>query len=291
MRKISIFGNNSQSAHIDSLRAFFETLAVMDLRLRVHSRFAAYLSDCGVDMNGVERVDEFPPDTDMAISIGGDGTFLRTAEWIGELAVPVMGINTGHLGYLAGFSLDKPAEVIDAVSGIYELSPRMRLRLESDYVPEGFSPLALNEVSISKGDTTSMVSIQAYIDGHYVADYQADGLVVSTPTGSTAYNLSCGGPIVQPTVENIVLSPIAPHSLTLRPLVVGADSCLRLEVSSRGEECHVGVDGRTFAIPSEGVTLCLRRAASRVYVVLPKGSDFASILRAKLRWGERLVEL
>lgn len=290
MRTVSIFGNTFQSDHIDRLRDFFKMLAGMDVRLRVQSDFAAYLAADGVDMPGIERVEGFPADTDIAISIGGDGTFLRTAEWIGDLAVPVMGINTGHLGYLAGFSLDRPTEVLEAVSGIYELSPRMRLELECSYIPEGFSPLALNEVSISKGDTTSMVSIRAYIDDRYVADYQADGLVISTPTGSTAYNLSCGGPIVQPTAENIILTPIAPHSLTLRPLVIGAGSRLRLEVSSRGEECHVGVDGRTFAIPSEGVALSLRRASSRVYVVLPGGSDFASILRAKLRWGERLVQ-
>lgn len=286
MRRIAVFGNDSQDEYLSRLEAFFRIVRHEDVSVGIESGFGSYLEENGVETDGMEFVDAFPEDSDLVVSFGGDGTFLRAAAWVGDRHTPIMGINTGHLGYLAGFSLADPGEVLDALRGRYDVSPRITLRVDSGYLPEGFSPFALNDIAIVKGDTTSMVSIDAYADGHYLADYQADGLVVSTPTGSTAYNLSCGGPILQPGIECFVLSPIAPHSLTLRPLVIGADSELVLHVSSRGEMCHVGVDGRTFSVPADGSTLLIRRAPFPVNVVQPAGVDFPEVLRKKLRWGE-----
>ena len=283
--KIGIYGNNYQEAHRDELSRFIGRLRADGFTAAVHADFADYLSANGIEVADSERVEALPADARMVVSIGGDGTFLQAADWVGSMQTPIMGINTGHLGYLTGFSFRDTTSIFAALRGSYELSSRMALRVISDFVPEGFSPYGLNEISISKGDTTSMVQIRASIDGRFMADYQADGLVIATPTGSTAYNLSCGGPIMQPTLDSIVLSPIAPHSLTQRPLVVAAGSALSFDVRSRGAECHIGVDGRTFSVPASGTSLRVTAAPHRVNVVQPAGTDFAAVLRNKLGWG------
>ncbi len=282
---IAIYGNTCQQEHLPAVGRLLQLIAVNGFIPDVETDFARYLIEHGAMPQGASITDTPIPGTAMAVSFGGDGTFLRAAEWIGARRIPVMGINTGHLGYLAGFSLERPEEVLAALRGDYEAGERMLIDIRSDEMPAGFGNFALNEVSVSKGDTTSMVSIRARIDGRFIADYLADGLIVATPTGSTAYNLSCGGPILQPTMESLVLTPIAPHSLTLRPLVISADASLTLEVHSRGEKCHVGIDGRTFAISSDGALLSVGRAAHSLKVALPPGTDFASVLRGKLGWG------
>lgn len=286
MEKIAIFGNRRQGDYLGSLRDFFKMLAAR-YKVCVSRRFALYIEENDIDLSGCERTDELPEDVSCVISIGGDGTFLRAAAWVGEREIPVLGINTGHLGYLAGFSLSDIGQVLAALEGKAHVSKRMLLEVSSPYLPEDMSPYVLNEVSVSKGDTTSMVSIRAYIDDFYLADYLADGLVVATPTGSTAYNLSVGGPILQPTLENVVIAPIAPHTLAMRPIVTGASSEVRLEISSRGESCHVGLDGKTFSIPAEGSELRVRRAPFMLRVMQPEGTDFAAVLRDKLGWGSR----
>lgn len=285
MRKITIFGIGSQRRSACELGDFFSMLRQSGINVCVTREFAVTLRADGIDVTGFEEVDSVAFDSDLVVSIGGDGTFLRAASAVGASGIPVMGINTGHLGYLAPSSLPLSESAVRAIHGVFEVSERMTLQVLSDMLPESFSPVALNEIAISKGDTTSMVSIQAYVNGHYLAEYQADGLIVSTPTGSTAYSLSCGGPILEPTLEGIVLSPIAPHSLTVRPLVVAASSELRLEVSSRGEKCHVGVDGRTFTIPAEGSVVRICRGEYNVKVAQPRGIDFSEVLREKLHWG------
>ena len=285
---IGVYGNSYQDSHLPELRGFLAMLRESGHTLALDADFAAYLRGHGLEVSPFETVSEFPADASLAVSLGGDGTFLQAADWVGSLQTPIMGINTGHLGYLTGFSFsDKGAveAIRKAVAGDYEISSRMTLRVASPFLPEGFSSVALNEISVSKGDTTSMVDIKAKVDGRYLADYLADGLVVATPTGSTAYNLSCGGPILEPTLNAFVLSPIAPHSLALRPLVIGSDSVLELEVSSRGAECHVGVDGRTFAVPASGSKILISKGDYRVNVVQPVGMDFPTVLRNKLGWG------
>lgn len=286
-KRIAIFGSDRQDNHLEEVSGFFAAVDDMDVEMCVESGFARYLESLGRMPGNVMTVDSLPDDVALVVSIGGDGTFLRASDWTGARETPVMGINTGHLGYLAGFSFEAPQEVFAAISGRYEISERMVLEVESEHLPKGFRSCALNEISVAKGDTTSMVSIRASVDGRYLADYLADGLIFATPTGSTAYSLSCGGPILQPTVHSIVLTPIAPHSLTFRPLVIDGASELRIEVSSRGEQCHVGVDGHTFVVPADGTELTIRRARHIVKVAQPTGSDFASVLRCKLGWGER----
>lgn len=284
-KRIAIFGNSYQEQYLSGLELLLRRLVSSGAEISVERRFAAYLRSRGLNLQGMAETDSMPRDTDMLMSFGGDGTFLRAADWADGRELPIMGVNTGHLGYLAGFRPENREAIMAALDGCYELTPRMVIGLSCRWIPTEFRPYALNEIAISKGDTTSMVTIKAWIDGRFLTEYLSDGLLISTPTGSTAYNLSCGGPILQPTMQSLVLTPIAPHSLTMRPVVVDSASRLRLEVSSRGERCHIGVDGRTFAVPADGTRLEITKAPFCVNVTQPTGSDFASLLRNKLGWG------
>lgn len=288
MKNIAIFGNDRQEQHILQLKAFLRELPLHFEKIYIESSFSSYLGEIGVSVEKMEPTTDVPGDAECIVSIGGDGTFLRAAAWQGKRELPILGINTGHLGFLASHSLEEADEVISEIacdSGVVE--PRMLLEVSSPDMPEGMWQYVLNEVSVVKGDTTSMVSVRAFIDGDFLADYLADGLVICTPTGSTAYNLSAGGPIMQPTLQCMALTPIAAHSLTMRPVVIDADSEVRLCVSSRGEQCHVGIDGRMFSLPGSGGAVAVRRAPFSVNVMRSSRSDFATVMRNKLLWGRR----
>lgn len=286
-RKLFLFGNTRQDGHFRNLSEFMEVLRGRGFEIDIERGFGRYLDESGVDISGCTLVEALPASADAIVSIGGDGTFLHAAEYAGDSEVPILGINTGHLGFLASYTLDEAAMLADMLlGGGARLEHRLVLRLESTSLPEGFRPYALNEVALLKEDTSSMINVLAEIDGYKLADYLADGLVISTPTGSTAYSLAAGGPIVQPTLDCVTLTPVAPHTLTLRPLVVGADSDITLRVTSRSATCRVSLDGRSFVIPC-GTTLRVCRAGFSVIVMRGPKDDFASILRNKLLWGRR----
>lgn len=255
----------------------------------IHADFAFYLVDMGVVLSeGFVSVRELPADAECVINIGGDGTFLRAAEWVGAREIPIAGINTGHLGFLASFNLDEMDILADTLlsdSGMTEW--RELLRAECGAMPADFWPYALNEVALQKGDTASMLTVHTTINGSFLADYQADGLVVATPTGSTAYNLSVGGPILQPTLQCMVISPIAPHSLTMRPLVVAGDSVVQLTASSRVGHSRVSLDGRSFIIDNARDEVRITRAEFQVVVLRRPDADFSRLLRNKLHWSLR----
>lgn len=224
-----------------------------------------------------------PIDAALALSIGGDGTFLHTAKWVGRSCIPILGINAGHLGYLADFT---PAEFLDIDVNALRAEERMVLRVEcSAPLPEGFVPYAVNEVALLKTDTASMISVNASLNSHPLTTYRADGLLVSTPTGSTGYNMSVGGPIIEPTVPAMVISPVAPHALTMRPLVVGARSEITMHAESRADLCLLSLDSRSAQIPS-GATVKVSAADFPVIVVQRAGYHFAATLRTKLLWGK-----
>ncbi|MDE6028458.1 MAG: NAD(+)/NADH kinase, partial [Muribaculaceae bacterium] len=219
------YGNHYQEGHFAGLRNFFSHLQTKGFKVYLERDFSLYLDSVGVDAGDVFVVEEFPRGVECVVSIGGDGTFLQAAQWVGRRETPILGINTGHLGFLASYSLDDTEELLNVVAaGRWRLERRAVIEVSCHAMPDGFWPYALNEVAVLKGETASMVNVHAEIDGYFLADYMSDGLVVATPTGSTAYNLSLGGPILQPTLSCLVLSPIAAHSLTMRPLVVSGDS-------------------------------------------------------------------
>lgn len=222
----------------------------------------------------------------MAISVGGDGTFLRTAAIVGERGIPILGVNAGRLGFLADVSLDEAPTALPAIvgRGDYQVEDRALLRLDVPGCTQPYVPYALNEVAVLKHDQSSMVSVSVAIDGAPLGAYDADGLIVATPTGSTAYAMSAGGPILEPHSPCFEILPIAPHSLTSRPLVIRDTARLELRVASRNGHYLVSVDGRTLHLTTD-LPLRLRRAGHSVRVVRRPDRTFFDTLRQKLMWG------
>jgi NAD+ kinase len=252
-------------------------------------KFADYLTEKIGQRPDVEVVgNNVPPaGTDIALSFGGDGTLLRTNRWVGDIDIPVAGVNTGHLGYLADYDLGGGIDWIDDImAGNFGVESRTMLEVAvgGNTLPEGFPTVALNEVALLKRDTASMIEIAATAASTFLARYRADGVLVSTPTGSTAYNLSVGGPILQPTVPALVVAPIAPHSIGLRPMVISDDSTLTFKVKARAETFLLSVDGNSTPLHS-GAEISVHRAARLAKVAMRPGHDYADALRSKLQWG------
>lgn len=230
---------------------------------------------------------------DFVFSLGGDGTFLRAAHWVHDCEIPVVGINLGHLGYLTAFRIDEMERVPQLLAqGDFDVEQRAMLEVSLDkaVIECNGEPwfTALNEVAILKQDTASMISIPVRLDEKDLGVYSSDGLIVATPTGSTAYNLSVGGPVLQPTVGALVLSPIADHSLTMRPMVIGDKAQLEVTAVGRTSSFRVSLDGNSFVVPT-GTKINIKKARFRCLMVCKKGLLFASTLRSKLLWGEQPV--
>ena len=233
------------------------------------------------------RVSALPDNCDLVVSVGGDGTFIKTARWVGRREVPVLGINGGHLGYLSDTDL---AGVNDFIDGIafgnlsFEARTMLYVKIENLWYENTIYPYALNEVAVLRDDTASMINIDAKLNGRELARYPADGLIVCTPTGSTAYNLSVGGPVVAPETPALVIAPVAPHALTMRPIVVPDTGIISLNVSSRAETFRLALDGRSISLPLSAA-LEIRKADFRTIIARLTDTDFAHTLRTKLLWG------
>lgn len=282
--RIAIYGSRRQDSYLQEFARLFSFMRKKGFVVNVHPKLYTYLRDKHVEMIDVECTAWVSEDTDLVVSIGGDGTFLRAARWVGRREIPILGVNTGHLGFLASCALDEVEEMIENICrGEIIVERRMLLQVQSRDLPANAWPFALNDVALLKEESASMISVQARMNGNYLADYKADGLVVSTPTGSTAYNLSAGGPILEPTIDCIALVAVAPHSLTVRPLVIGGDSELQLTVQSRTEEFRISLDGQSYPLPV-GECVWIKRADFSTLLVRRKDSNFATILRDKLNW-------
>lgn len=283
---IAVCGNCRQGEYVARIGQFIRLLLSRGVRVGVRRRFRDYLAQV-IDLPAGAESIETPEGASAVVSIGGDGTFLHTARWVGSLGVPVLGINTGHLGFLANYTIDETEELVDALlGGKTVVQRRSLLRICCPAMPEGFFPYALNEVALLKEETSSMISVNVEVDGGYLADYLADGLLVATPTGSTAYNLSVGGPILDPSLSCMVLSPVAPHTLTLRPIVIDGGSRLRAVVTSRSADFRVSVDGESFIAPC-GTPVLLEPAPYQILTLRRPADTFSSTLRNKLLWGRR----
>lgn len=224
---------------------------------------------------------------DMALSIGGDGTFLRTAAKVGRSGVPILGINAGHLGFLADVQLSEIESALPSilVEKKFEVDHRRLLKLEIPDCHQNYQQYALNEVAVLKRDQSSMVSVSVFVDGNLLNQYDADGLVIATPTGSTAYAMSAGGPILEPQSHCWCIVPIAPHTLTTRPLVIRDNCTLDIEVESRNNIYLVSTDGQTVHLTTQS-RLRLRQGDYEIGVVRRPDHTFFDTLRAKLMWGK-----
>jgi NAD+ kinase len=218
-------------------------------------------------------------------SIGGDGTMLKTITLVGASEVPIIGINTGRLGFLSGISIQDIEPAIDKIfAGDFDLDKRSLVRLESVNNPYLRSNFALNEITIHKNDNTTMMTIHAWVNGEFLNAYWADGLIISTPTGSTAYSLSCGGPLVMPDSANFIITPISPHNLNVRPIIISDKDVVTLKVEARNKNFLVTLDSRQEVFDADE-ELTILREKFEINLVRLKGNDFMSTLRQKLMWG------
>ncbi|MEN9929154.1 MAG: kinase [Bacteroidota bacterium] len=225
---------------------------------------------------------------DILISIGGDGTILRAATFVRDLGIPILGVNAGRLGFLAKVQKENIASFLQIVlEKKYSISERTLLALNTTPLNSEIQQLnfAMNEVTVSRKDTTSMITIETYLNGEYLNSYWADGLIISTPTGSTGYSLSCGGPVLTPEVKSLVITPIAPHNLNARPLVIPDDTEIELHVSGREENYLVSLDSRTASI-SNNTVLKIKKTPFIIKMVEIPNETFLKTLRNKLLWGE-----
>ncbi|UMY66735.1 MULTISPECIES: NAD kinase [unclassified Flavobacterium] len=225
---------------------------------------------------------------DLLISIGGDGTILRAAALVRDSRIPILGVNAGRLGFLASVQKDNIAEFLQyVVDRNYTISERSVLEVHSEPANQGLTDInfALNEVSVSRKDTTSMITIETWLNGEFLNAYWADGLILATPTGSTGYSLSCGGPILTPETQSLVITPIAPHNLNARPLVIPDNVEVRFRVSGREEQYLVSLDSRITTVTNESV-LTVRKAGFTIRMAEIPGETFLKTLRKKLLWGE-----
>jgi len=293
--KFALFGNLFQAKKSASIEKVLSCIVESGAELWVDREYYEFLTQCQhLHLSAANVFDGDNFEADFAISMGGDGTFLKTADRVGKKDIPILGINMGRLGFLADIAPDEIERCLHALhEDDYAVESRAVIEVEGDAalvnsekskVNSGGKFFALNDVAILKRDTASMISIRAHINGEYLTTYQADGLIVSTPTGSTAYSLSNGGPIIVPGTGVLLLTAVAPHSLNIRPIVIPDSAVVTLEVESRSHSFLVAADGRSVSC-SEGTVISLRRAPYTIKVVKRSGKQYFSTLREKMMWG------
>lgn len=286
--KIALFGRPFDKAFFENLRLLVSILEEKVSSFIIYDSLYQYIRDYIVFNKPVSVIasGSTPPgDTFCMISLGGDGTLLDTITLIRDSGIPVLGINTGRLGFLSAISPEETAYAGKSlISGDYKLDKRTMLQL---YSPEGLFGsfnYALNELTVLKRDNTTMIRISAYVDDLFLNTYWADGLIVSTPTGSTGYSLSCAGPIISPESSNFVITPIATHNLTVRPIVIADSSIVKLRISGRTQDYLVVLDSRSRPL-SEEVELTVRKAPFSINLICIGQKDFYKTIRNKLAWG------
>ncbi|MBQ8158738.1 MAG: NAD kinase [Prevotella sp.] len=284
--RFALFGNVYQQHKSAATRQIIDCLLNHDAQILIEEEYYDFLC-CSqlIDLKKAETFTEGNFDADFAISMGGDGTLLKTASQVRDKQIPIIGVNMGRLGFLADVDANAIEETIGALyRDDYSVEDRALIHVETDGEPIDGYAYALNDVAILKRDSASMISIRTTINGEFLTTYQADGLIISTPTGSTAYSLSNGGPIIVPRTGVLAMTAVAPHSLNIRPIVLPDTAQIELTVSSRSHTFLVAIDGRSEKLP-EGTTLRLSRASYMVKVVKRSGTRYFSTLREKMMWG------
>ena len=284
--RFAIFGNTYQPKKSVSIQKILASLSEHEADVFMEREFYDFLQNgqqLRIEVTSVFDGNDF--DADFVISMGGEGTFLRAASMVGSKETPILGINTGRLGFLADVNAHEIEHIINALyEDDFTLETRAVILVETDgQLLQGY-PFALNDVAILKRDSASMISIRANINGQYLNTYQADGLVISTPTGSTAYSLSVGGPIIVPGTKVFSMTAVAPHSLNVRPIVLPDNSVIELGVESRSHNFLVAIDGRSEKC-NEGTKITLRRAPYDIKVVKRSDHRYFNTLREKMMWG------
>ncbi len=286
--KIAIYSRGIENDQHKDIETFMEELKTYNVEpVFFQDFFNRFYS--AVNMRGkystFNAAEDLDDSFDFMISLGGDGTLLDTVTFIQDKGIPVLGINYGRLGFLATIGKEDLSSAIKAlVDRTYVLDKRTLIHLDADLPLFGNAPFALNEFVIHKKDTSSMIKIHTYLNGEFLNTYWADGLIVATPTGSTGYSLSCNGPVVFPESGNFVITPVAPHNLNIRPIVVPDDNIISFEIESRSDGFLCSMDSRRELVPKE-VQLAVKKEDFLINLVRLNENNFLQTLRNKLSWG------
>ena len=289
--KIGVYG---QFYHQDSeiyIQCILDVLQNKNIDIVVEEAFLKSIKkhkDISKNYSKVSSFKEIDDSYDFFLSIGGDGTILKSVTYVKDAGIPIIGINTGRLGFLATIQKEKITESLHQIlEGNYIISERSLLSIYTSPKNKENLPLnfALNEIAVNRKNTTSMIKVETMVNNKYLTSYWSDGLIISTPTGSTGYSLSCGGPVLDPNSNSFVITPIAPHNLNARPLVVSDNSVINLKVSGRGKSHLVSLDSRIATLKNETI-ITIKKATFQIKLVQLSEDSFIKTLRKKLLWGE-----
>ena len=287
--KIAVYGPEFNERSHSAIAALFAYLGSKSAEVFVDAHFFNSIlehSSIKIKAYNLGTFTALDDSFDLMISVGGDGTILRAITHVKDLDIPIVGINTGRLGFLATIKRDDIIGALDQIfEGKYRISKRSLLSVTTNQKESNFElDFALNEVTVSRKNTTSMISIETWLDDEYLNSYWADGLIISTPTGSTGYSMSCGGPVIMPESDSLVITPIAPHNLNARPLVISAKHKIRLNVSGREHEYLVSLDSRINSLDNS-IGITIKKAAFDIKMIELEAGTFIQTLRKKLLWG------
>ncbi len=286
--KVAIYGRSNNENISEHIQLLFDKLNEYKTEILIYEPFYKFLVQ-KIQINGAVKTfnshSDLNKETDCMLSLGGDGTFLETLTYIRNTGIPILGINTGRLGFLANVAKNEIKDAIEAVMHKnFSIEQRALLSVTAPNNLFGDVNYALNELTIFKKDSSSMITIHTYINGDYLNSYFADGLIIATPTGSTAYSLSCGGPLVMPGSQNFVITPIAPHNLNVRPLVISDNNVIKLKVEGRSSHYLASLDSRNEIIDSS-IELTLKKADFYLNLIKLENQNFFNTIRNKLLWG------
>jgi NAD+ kinase len=286
--KIAIYGRPVNQTQVSFAESVIETLEKSSCKILIHETYFNFLKEHISNLKNYEVFNSYSDlrnNIDFLFSIGGDGTLLDTVILVKDSKIPIVGVNAGRLGFLSSISKETLIHAVESLKkGHYSIDARTLLKLESDRPIFENQNIALNDFTIHKMETSSMITIHAYLNGEYLNSYWADGIIISTATGSTGYSLSCGGPIVVPQSESFVITPIAPHNLNVRPIVVSDKNVISLEVEGRSQHYLATLDSRSATIEA-GFQLALRKESYCINLIRLSNENFLNTLRSKLNWG------
>ena len=286
--RIALFGTNFSKNFNKYIQHLINKLESEKVEIFIEQFFFNYLEEKIRFKNDVQTFtnhEDLKNKADILFSIGGDGTLLNAISYIRDSNIPILGINTGRLGFISSIAPDQIEQAInDVLNNNYKTNKRTLLSLKTSNNLFKNKNFALNEVAILKKDTSSMIKVDAYVDDEFLNTYWADGLIVSTPTGSTGYSLSCGGPIIAPGTNNIIITPIAQHNLNVRPIVINHNSIIKLKVEDRDQLALVSLDSCSRAFDSS-IELTIKKANFKINLIEPQNNSFISTVRQKLMWG------
>ncbi len=288
--KIAIYGRPFGEDFIKPMNKLISKLSAKKVSIYIYKPFYDFLkNNIGINhkfSNFFSSTEDIDKDIDIMISIGGDGTFLETVSIIKNKNIPILGINSGRLGFMANISKKELEESVDYIlNNDYKIENRTLIKLSTSNGEIFDFPYALNELTVQKSESSSMITLKTFINGDFLNTYWADGLIIATPTGSTAYSLSAGGPIVMPNSDNFIITPLAPHTLTVRPLVISDNNTIKIKIKSRSKNFMVSLDYRS-AIVDENVELTIVKANFTTKIIKLNSQNYFSTLRNKLMWGK-----